>query len=254
MDRRVVTRGLIRLGLTPGIRPSSARAGQTLRIGLSLELTGKYRELAEMNSRGYELWRDDVNAQGGLLGRQVDLLISDDQSDPERSAEIYRELISQTRSITSSGLIPASLSRPLRRSSRPRGIQYSLPELRPIGSGKRDIETSLQCSLRRAVTRKVCSFLHMTPASQNSPSWQRTTPLQRTLSRAPRGRATYLDLKIVAPIEFPQSKPEPRNGVAAGESKQRPICWLLPDSGTKRSPLVALALRSVGCRALSTRQ
>lgn len=90
MDRRVLNRLVFGLGLTAGF--PMARADEPLRIGVSLGLTGKYREPATMNQRGYELWRDDVNARGGLLGRTVELFIVDDQSNADRAKEIYREL------------------------------------------------------------------------------------------------------------------------------------------------------------------
>jgi branched-chain amino acid transport system substrate-binding protein len=80
------------MGASACIRQSRAEAGQAVRIGLSLGLTGKYRELAAMNKRGYEQWRDDINANGGLLGRKVELIIVDDQSDSERARAIYRDL------------------------------------------------------------------------------------------------------------------------------------------------------------------
>jgi ABC-type branched-subunit amino acid transport system substrate-binding protein len=75
MDRRVLNLLLCWLGASAGIRLSRAEAGQVLRIGLSLGLAGKYRELANMNKRGYEQWRDDVNARGGLLGHKIELTI-----------------------------------------------------------------------------------------------------------------------------------------------------------------------------------
>jgi len=65
-----------------------------VRIGVSLGLTGQHRVLSEMNRRGYELWQDDVNAKGGLLGQKVELVIVDDQSDASRAAAIYRDFVS----------------------------------------------------------------------------------------------------------------------------------------------------------------
>src|ERR1700741_4741625 len=40
-----------------------------------------------------ELWRDDVNAHGGLLGRPVELVYYDDQSNPTNVPGIYTKLI-----------------------------------------------------------------------------------------------------------------------------------------------------------------
>ncbi len=40
-----------------------ATAAEAVRIGVSLGLSGKYRAPAAMQKRGYELWRDEVNAR-----------------------------------------------------------------------------------------------------------------------------------------------------------------------------------------------
>jgi Periplasmic binding protein len=40
-----------------------------------------------------EIWRDDVNAKSGLLGRPVELVIYDDQSSPANVPNIYTKLI-----------------------------------------------------------------------------------------------------------------------------------------------------------------
>lgn len=66
-----------------------AYSNPQLAIGVSLSLTGEYREPAEMMLQGYRLWEKDVNARGGLLGRQVLLVVEDDQSKPAKAQAIY---------------------------------------------------------------------------------------------------------------------------------------------------------------------
>jgi branched-chain amino acid transport system substrate-binding protein len=72
-------------------------AAPPITIGLSLGLSGKYQQLGLMQQRGYLLWQRQLNERGGLLGRPVELLIRDDQSDPATAARIYRELISEDK-------------------------------------------------------------------------------------------------------------------------------------------------------------
>ena len=43
---------------------------------------------------GLEIWRDDVNAKGGLLGRPVELVYYDDQGSPANAPGIYAKLMS----------------------------------------------------------------------------------------------------------------------------------------------------------------
>jgi Periplasmic binding protein len=48
----------------------------------------------KQNLLALEIWRDDVNAKGGLLGRPVELVYYDDQSNPNSVPGIYTKLIS----------------------------------------------------------------------------------------------------------------------------------------------------------------
>lgn len=70
-----------------------ASAADPLRIGLSLSLTGPTSPAGKQVLAGLEIWRDDVNAKGGLLGRQVALVFYDDQGNPSNAPGIYAKLI-----------------------------------------------------------------------------------------------------------------------------------------------------------------
>jgi branched-chain amino acid transport system substrate-binding protein len=49
-------------------------AADPIRIGLSISLTGPTSPAGKQVLAGLEIWRDDVNAKGGLLGRPVQLV------------------------------------------------------------------------------------------------------------------------------------------------------------------------------------
>ena len=51
-------------------------------IGASLSLTGGFSSDGQAFQRGYQLWQSDVNSHGGILGRQVKLIILNDNSSP----------------------------------------------------------------------------------------------------------------------------------------------------------------------------
>jgi branched-chain amino acid transport system substrate-binding protein len=67
----------------------------TIDIGISLPLTGDFSEPGKGVERGYEAWAAAVNANGGLLGREVELHILDDQSNADRAVQDYEALIAQ---------------------------------------------------------------------------------------------------------------------------------------------------------------
>jgi branched-chain amino acid transport system substrate-binding protein len=70
-----------------------AQSGNPIKIGISLALTGAGAAPSKVIQTALEIWRDDVNAKGGLLGRPVQLVILDDQSTPANVPNIYTKLI-----------------------------------------------------------------------------------------------------------------------------------------------------------------
>ena len=71
---------------------ASAQTGP-IKVGVGLALTGAGAAPGKMLLASLELWRDDVNAKGGLLGRQLELIHYDDQSTPSNVPGIYTKLI-----------------------------------------------------------------------------------------------------------------------------------------------------------------
>jgi len=69
--------------------------GDTIRIGISLPLTGDFSQPGGEAKKGYEAWQTLINGNGGLLGRQVELVILDDASSQEQVVTDYNNLISQ---------------------------------------------------------------------------------------------------------------------------------------------------------------
>jgi len=61
-------------------------------IGASLSLTGDFSADGQAFDRGYHLWARDVNAHGGILGRQVKLTILNDNSLPNQVVTNYQTL------------------------------------------------------------------------------------------------------------------------------------------------------------------
>lgn len=64
-----------------------------IKIGASLPLTGDKSEPGTAAMQGYKVWAEIVNANGGLLGRQVELIIVDNASDQDTAVADYEKLI-----------------------------------------------------------------------------------------------------------------------------------------------------------------
>jgi branched-chain amino acid transport system substrate-binding protein len=79
--------------LAMGLVIGSAHARDQIVVGASVALTGKYSRTGQEQLNGYQMWVQDVNASGGLLGKQVRMVHYDDESRPDTGAKLYEKLI-----------------------------------------------------------------------------------------------------------------------------------------------------------------
>jgi branched-chain amino acid transport system substrate-binding protein len=89
----MVVVGVAIAGLVVGFY-NPARAGEPpITIGLSMSLTGPLAANGKSALLAMKIWESDINAKGGLLGRQVKLVYYDDQSNPSTVPGIYTKLL-----------------------------------------------------------------------------------------------------------------------------------------------------------------
>src|SRR5260221_12617857 len=92
MKRRTFLGGTIAAAVVG--RSSSVGAQQPpIKIGMSMAQTGGLAGGGKASQLGIEIWRDDVNARGGLLGRKVELVVYDDKSSASDTPTIYSKLL-----------------------------------------------------------------------------------------------------------------------------------------------------------------
>src|SRR3984885_8439601 len=84
---------LLAAGFAASHLPAAAQSSAPIKIGLSMSLTGPLAANGKMALLGAKIWQDDTNAKGGLLGRQVELINYDDQSNPANVPGIYTKLL-----------------------------------------------------------------------------------------------------------------------------------------------------------------
>jgi len=80
---------IVLLGLALGARAED----RPIKIGMSMPQTGGLAGGGKASLLGIEIWRDDVNAKGGLLGRKVELVVYDDKSSSSETPAIYAKLL-----------------------------------------------------------------------------------------------------------------------------------------------------------------
>lgn len=66
---------------------------QPIRIGYCLSLTGPLASNGKTARLAHQIWMEDVNRKGGLLGRRVEMICIDDQTNPKLVPDIYKRLL-----------------------------------------------------------------------------------------------------------------------------------------------------------------
>ncbi len=79
--------------LSSGSSGAAYAAEKPILIGGSLPLTGTYSATGKWVERGYQLWAEEINGKGGLLGRPVKLIIYDDKSDAKEAVSLIEKVI-----------------------------------------------------------------------------------------------------------------------------------------------------------------
>jgi branched-chain amino acid transport system substrate-binding protein len=77
--------------LAVGVLPAAAQ--QPLKIGFGMSLTGPLAGNGKAALIAMDIWKDDVNAKGGILGRKVEFVYYDDQTSPSTVPSIYSKLL-----------------------------------------------------------------------------------------------------------------------------------------------------------------
>lgn len=72
---------------------SGAWAAEEIVIAVAAPMTGQYASFGEQFRRGAELAVADINAKGGVLGKQLKLLTGDDACDPKQAVAVANKLV-----------------------------------------------------------------------------------------------------------------------------------------------------------------
>ena len=100
-QRRAVMAGIAAAVLALASGAALAQDDKPLRVGFSMARTGMLANATPSQMNTYELWREQVNARGGMdvggTKRKVEFVVYDDQSKPEQAVRIYEKLITDDK-------------------------------------------------------------------------------------------------------------------------------------------------------------
>src|SRR3970040_1364777 len=73
--------------------PVAAEAQKPIKVGMPMPLSGPPALFGEPATKGAQMYIDEINAKGGVLGRKIELLTRDSKADANEAVRVARELI-----------------------------------------------------------------------------------------------------------------------------------------------------------------
>jgi branched-chain amino acid transport system substrate-binding protein len=73
--------------------PMAASAQKPIKVGVPLPLSGPPALFGDPASKGAQMYVDELNAKGGVLGRKIELVIRDSKADANEAVRVAREMI-----------------------------------------------------------------------------------------------------------------------------------------------------------------
>ena len=102
-------------------------SGEPIIVGASLPLTGGFSVNGQKHKEGYELCVDLLNQSGGVLGRPVQIVVSDNRSDTETAISQHERLINVDGVDVLFGTFSSRLSFPVSAITHQNNLVYPLP-------------------------------------------------------------------------------------------------------------------------------
>src|SRR5215212_705375 len=91
--RRHLLSAVAALALGAGFAMPAAAQQGPIKIGIGISQTGTLGGGGKAALLALQMWVEDINGKGGLLGRKVELIAYDDQSNPATTPGIYTKLL-----------------------------------------------------------------------------------------------------------------------------------------------------------------
>ena len=117
--------------------PTPGAGGTVIKVGEFASLTGSEATFGQSSHKGTQLAIDELNASGGVLGKQLKLITEDNQSQAGQSATVVRKLISSDGVVAILGEVASSRSL----EAAPICQQNKIPMISPSSTNPKVTET-----------------------------------------------------------------------------------------------------------------
>lgn len=136
------------------------QGGGTLKIGVITSLTGAQAAFGKAHKLGYEIAASEINAKGGVLGKQIEIIYYDDEGKPDQAAQGTTKLIDQDNVPIILGAYSSETTLAVIRAVTPK----SVPLIMPTATADNTVETGSPwvfriCAGAKAYASAMADFL-----------------------------------------------------------------------------------------------
>ena len=93
IGRRRFVRGMGTVSLTSGLSMPAIAQNKPIRMGWIAAVSGMFASNAQAQDWGFHMAVADINEQGGLLGRKIEVVMRDSAADPSKAVSFAKELV-----------------------------------------------------------------------------------------------------------------------------------------------------------------
>lgn len=189
---------LLALVMALSLVAPAAMAADTIKIGGIGVLTGDYSKYGLAVKEGVDLYIKQVNAAGGVLGKQVEIIWEDTQAEPAYAINAYNKLIDQDEVVAILGAVLSGETKALAEVTAEDGF----PQITPSATDY-DVTTDRPnvfrtCFLDPFQGSAIASYMAQTNIKSAAVLYDNATPYSLGLYEAFKATAEEKGVKIVA--------------------------------------------------------
>lgn len=192
-----------------GGKGGKQEASKTLRIGVITSLTGAQAAFGKAHRLGYEIAASEINAKGGVLGKQVEVIFYDDQGKPDQAVQGASKLTDQDHV----AIVLGAYSSETTRAVIPAVTQKGIPLIMPTATADNVVETGSPwvfriCAGAKAYAAAMADFLKNNGAPKTIAIIYENTNFGQANGKAMEAAAPAAGMTVVANEAYQASAPD----------------------------------------------
>jgi branched-chain amino acid transport system substrate-binding protein len=200
--------------------------GNTFRVGVITSLTGPQAAFGQAHKYGYTVAVADLNAKGGILGKQVEVVFYDDQSKPDQAVQGVAKLVDQDHV----PIILGGYSSETTRAIVPAVTQRKIPLIMPTATAENVIETGSKwvfriCAGANAYAVAMTDFLKNNGAPKTMAIVYENTNFGQANAKSMKTAAPAAGITIVDEEAYQASSPDYKALLQRVQEKQPEVVY-----------------------------